>query len=120
MTKRDSTENDFSNATLGAALTELYATLCERKNADPKLSYSAELFSKGTALIAKKLGEEAVETALAAVLGDRHHIIEESSDLLYHLLVLWVERGINPEEIATALRARQGRSGLAEKASRDR
>jgi len=67
---------------------------------------------------AKKLGEEAVETALAAVSGDRGAITAESADLLYHLLVTWVATGVTPAEVYAALEAREGRSGLAEKAAR--
>ena len=74
----------------------LFAVIQSRKTADPASSYTAKLFSRGTLQIAKKLGEEGVETALAAVGQDREHVIAESADLLYHLLVLWAARDIAP------------------------
>jgi phosphoribosyl-ATP pyrophosphohydrolase len=96
----------------------LFAVVQSRKDADPSSSYTAKLFSQGTLKIAKKLGEEGVETALAAVGQDRDCLIAESADLLYHLLVLWAACGITPQDAYAALEARVGRSGLEEKASR--
>lgn len=96
----------------------LFAVIQSRKNADPTSSYTAKLFSRGTLQIAKKLGEEAVETALAAVGQEREHVVAESADLLYHALVLWAACDITPEEIYKALDARTQRSGIEEKASR--
>jgi phosphoribosyl-ATP pyrophosphohydrolase len=96
----------------------LFAVIQSRKDADPASSYTAKLFSRGTLQIAKKLGEEGVETALAAVAQDREHVIAESADLLYHLLVLWAARDITPEEAYKALDARTNRSGIEEKNSR--
>jgi phosphoribosyl-ATP pyrophosphohydrolase len=96
----------------------LFAVIQSRKAADPASSYTAKLFSRGTLQIAKKLGEEGVETALAAVAEDREHVIAESADLLYHLLVLWAARDITPEEVYKALDARTNRSGIEEKKSR--
>jgi phosphoribosyl-ATP pyrophosphohydrolase len=96
----------------------LFAVIQSRKNADPASSYTAKLFSRGTLQIAKKLGEEAVETALAGVGQDREHVIAESADLLYHLLVLWAARDITPEEAYKALDARTNRSGIEEKNAR--
>ena len=98
---------------------ELFEVIRSRKNADPETSYTAKLFSQGTKRIAKKLGEEGVETAIAAVSEDDQAVIAESADLLYHLLVLWAARGIEPKAVYDALQARTHRSGLAEKASRD-
>lgn len=100
------------------ALDRLFETIRSRKGADPEASYTAKLFAQGTLKIAKKLGEEAVETALAAVAESREALIGESSDLLYHLLVLWAATGIEPGEVYEALDARTNRSGLAEKAAR--
>jgi phosphoribosyl-ATP pyrophosphohydrolase len=97
---------------------QLYARILERKAADPAESYTAKLFSQGLSKIAKKVGEEAVETALAAVSKDKSATIAESADLLYHLLALWAASGITPEEVYAALESRVGRSGLEEKASR--
>jgi phosphoribosyl-ATP pyrophosphohydrolase len=100
------------------ALDQLYARILERKTADPADSYTAKLIGQGTGKIAKKVGEEAVETALAGAAHDKPATIAESADLLYHLLVLWVASEITPDEVYAALEERSGRSGLAEKASR--
>ena len=96
----------------------LFETISSRRDADPAASYTAKLLSKGTLHCAKKMGEEAVETALAAVAEDRKALANESADLLYHLVVLWAAAGIAPAEVYQALAAREGRSGLEEKAAR--
>ena len=96
----------------------LFEVIRSRKGADPQTSYTAKLFSQGVLKIAKKLGEEGVETALAAVAQDKDALTAESADLLYHLLVLWAACGIAPNDAYAALEARAGRSGLDEKASR--
>ena len=96
----------------------LFATILSRKGADPALSYTAKLFGQGRLKIAKKLGEEGVETALAAVAEDNAALVAESADLLYHLLVLWAAAGLTPNEVYAALEARTHRSGLEEKSSR--
>jgi len=101
-----------------AFLGELLAVIDARRGDDPKSSYTAKLFGKGTDKIAQKLGEEAVELALAAAKGERARTVAESADLLYHLLVLWADAGIAPAEIAIELEKRRSQSGLAEKASR--
>jgi phosphoribosyl-ATP pyrophosphohydrolase len=101
-----------------AVLERLFATIDGRRGADPARSYSAKLFAKGTEKIAEKLGEEAVETIVAALSGDRRRLAEESADLLYHLLVLWADRGLAPETVWTELARREGISGIAEKKSR--
>jgi phosphoribosyl-ATP pyrophosphohydrolase len=67
---------------------------------------------------AKKFGEEAVETVIAAAQGDKAALAAESADVLYHLLVLWAAAGIAPEDVYTILKDREAQSGLAEKASR--
>ncbi len=90
----------------------------ERAKADADVSYTRKLLDRGVAQCAKKLGEEAVETVLAAVSEDREHVIEESADLLYHLLVVLAARGIALAEVEAVLAARTSQSGLAEKASR--
>lgn len=100
------------------AIDTLYATILERRAADPSESYVAALTGKGRAKIAQKVGEEAVETALAAVGGDRALIAAESADLLFHLCVLWADCDLSPQDIYAVLELRQGRSGLAEKTSR--
>jgi phosphoribosyl-ATP pyrophosphohydrolase len=96
----------------------LYAVVASRKGADASTSYTAKLLSQGRLKCAKKLGEEAVETALAAVAEDKTALVNESADLLYHLLVLWLASDIVPEDVYAALHAREGRSGLDEKAAR--
>jgi phosphoribosyl-ATP pyrophosphohydrolase len=96
----------------------LFAVIQSRVGADPASSYTAKLLSQGKLKIAKKLGEEGVETALAAVAQDKTCLAAESADLLYHLLVLWAACDMQPEDIYRALEARAGRSGLDEKAAR--
>ncbi len=89
-----------------------------RRAGDVQHSHSARLLARGTAKVAQKLGEEAVECVIEAATGNRAATVLESADLLYHLIVVWVDAGIRPEEIWTELRRRQGLSGIAEKASR--
>jgi phosphoribosyl-ATP pyrophosphohydrolase len=108
---------------LGAAssvLDRLWEVVMSRRDADPAVSHSARLLSRGTAKVAQKFGEEAVECLIEAVAGNRAALIGESADVLYHLLVLWVDAGIRPEEIWAELQRREGISGIAEKASRAR
>jgi phosphoribosyl-ATP pyrophosphohydrolase len=100
------------------SFSRLEATIAERRAADPSTSYVAKLTAGGRAKIAQKLGEEAVETVIAAVENDRSHLIAESADLLYHLLVLLKARGVTLEEVEAALAQRTSMSGLEEKASR--
>src|SRR5215469_1184867 len=99
-------------------LDQLFDVVRSRKGADPETSYTAKLFAAGKLKIAKKLGEEGVETALAAVADTKEALIGESADLLFHLLVLWAACEIEPSEVYRALEGRTHRSGLAEKASR--
>jgi len=99
-------------------LDELYALIESRKGASPEESYTAKLFAKGDAKIAQKVGEEAVETVIEALRGDREALAAESADLLYHLLVLWASQGLRPEQVWEKLLQRKGTSGLAEKAAR--
>ncbi len=99
-------------------LERLFETIVSRKTADPTTSYTAKLFSRGRARIAQKVGEEAVETVIAASTNDTAHIVTESADLLYHLLVLWADAGIRPEQVWQTLESREGISGIAEKNSR--
>lgn len=99
-------------------LDKLFATIAARKGADPKSSYTAKLYHRGHAKIAQKVGEEAVELAIAAVLEDRDEIVAESADLIYHVMVLWANAGIDPTEIYDTLAAREGQSGLDEKKAR--
>lgn len=77
-------------------LNRLFSTIQSRKGADPQTSYTAKLFSKGTGRIAQKVGEEAVETVIAATAKDKEHVISESADLLYHLCVCGQTRAFVP------------------------
>jgi phosphoribosyl-ATP pyrophosphohydrolase len=101
-----------------AILQRLYDTIASRRTDDPGSSYTAKLLHQGRAVIAKKMGEEAVETAIAAVARDDDAVVAESADLIYHLLVLWADCGIEPAEVWKKLASREGTSGLAEKAAR--
>ncbi len=99
-------------------LDRLFATIAARKGGDPKTSYTAKLLNDGVARCAKKMGEEAVEAAIAAMTDDKSALTAESADLLYHLLVLWAAKGITPEDVYAALAAREARSGIEEKNAR--
>jgi len=101
-------------------LDDLAAIIAARANASASTSYTKSLLDAGPARAAKKLGEEAVETVIAAVGRDAAALVGESADLLYHLLVLWEDAGVAPEAVWRALEARMGLSGIAEKASRGR
>jgi phosphoribosyl-ATP pyrophosphohydrolase len=103
---------------LGQRIDELAARVAARAFADPGSSYTAQLVASGPARCAKKLGEEAVETALAAALGERTALAEEAADLLYHLLVTLRACEVSPDAVADALVVRQSQSGLQEKAGR--
>lgn len=103
-----------------AVLDRIFAVVMERRNADPTISHSARLLSRGRPKIAQKFGEEAVECLIEAVAGNRDALIAESADVLYHLIVVWVDAGIDIEEIWAELKRREGISGVAEKASRAR
>jgi phosphoribosyl-ATP pyrophosphohydrolase len=101
-----------------AVIGRLFVTIESRKGADPETSYTAKLFSRGRAKIAQKVGEEAVETVIEAMRGDRDKIVSESADLLYHLMVLWADAGLTPDDIWAKLETREGVSGIAEKKAR--
>ena len=102
----------------GRCLERLFAVIESRRTADPDESHTARLLARGPEAAAKKLGEEAVETVIEGVGGDKARLASESADLLYHLLVLWAARGVRPAEVWAALEARRGVSGIAEKAAR--
>lgn len=89
-----------------AFLYQLEQLLASRKSADPTSSYTAQLYASGTKRIAQKVGEEGVETALAATVNDRHELTNEASDLLYHLLVLLQDQDLDLSAIINNLRAR--------------
>ena len=97
---------------------DLEARVRPRAAASPEESYTRKLLDKGVAHCAKKLGEEAVEAALAAVTDDREHLIGEAADLLYHLMVVLEARGIRLAEVEAVLGERTAYSGLEEKAAR--
>jgi phosphoribosyl-ATP pyrophosphohydrolase len=95
----------------------LAAVVDARKGADASASYTAQLLAD-PARAAKKLGEEAVETVIAAAQGDKAGVASESADLIYHWLVALAAAGVSLDEVAARLEAREGMSGLAEKAAR--
>ena len=95
----------------------LFETIQSRKNSNDEQSYTAQLFKSGAPEIAKKVGEEAVETVIAT-LTTPSQLASESADLIYHLLVLWSASNIKPSDVWTELERRQGVSGIKEKASR--
>lgn len=99
-------------------LDRLAETVEARRGTDPERSHSARLLARGTAKIAQKLGEEAVETVIEATRRNRAATIAESADLLYHLIVLWADAGIAPHEVWAELQRREGTSGIDEKAAR--
>jgi len=99
-------------------LNDLAERVKERAAASAEVSYTRKLLDRGVAHCAKKLGEEAIETAIAAIAEDRDRVIAETADLLYHLLVVLQARGIALSEVEAALGRRTAESGLDEKASR--
>lgn len=99
---------------------DLAATIDARAASGGEASYTRKLLDKGTDHCAKKLGEEAVETVIAAIENNRGHLIAESADLIFHLLVLLKSRGITLAEVEDALAQRTQMSGLEEKAARKR
>ena len=101
-----------------AVLDRLWSVILQRRGADPALSHSARLLSRGTAKVAQKFGEEAVECLIEAVAGNPQALVAERADVLYHLLVLWVAAGIAPATVWAELERREGVSGVAEKAAR--
>lgn len=100
------------------SLADLARMVAERAAASPEHSYTARLLQHGPAKAAKKLGEEAVEAAIAAVQGDRQALVAEAADVLYHLLVVLKAGDVRLEEVMNELERRTAQSGLAEKASR--
>lgn len=108
----------MSDTADSAVLARLFAVIESRKGADPSVSRTALLFHRGIPKIAQKVGEEAVEAAIAAVKGAPAELVSESADLLYHLLVLWSAMGLRPEDVYAELAHREGTSGIEEKRSR--
>ena len=118
MSERDSEREPERNPAGQHVLDALFATVESRRGADPASSWTARLLAGGVPAAAKKTGEEAVETILAAVAEDPEALASESADLLYHLLVLWAACGVTPDRVWRELERRAGLSGLAEKAAR--
>lgn len=108
----------MTNHALGDVLNRLYQTIEARKGAAPEQSYTASLLAAGPARCAKKLGEEAVEAAIAGAMGDKVSLTDEAVDVLYHLLVLMAAADVSPDDVAAALAKREGVSGHDEKAGR--
>lgn len=102
------------------SLAELEDIVARRARSGDPDSWTARLFAGGQERAAKKLGEEAVETVIAAVSGDRQALVSESADLLYHWLVVMAVAGIPMSEVLAELQRRTARSGVAEKAARDK
>jgi phosphoribosyl-ATP pyrophosphohydrolase len=100
------------------SLAELEQIIDQRAHSGDPDSWTAKLFAKGMDKAAQKLGEEAVETVIAAVKGDNKALVSESADLLYHWLVVLGIAGIPLQDVLKELEGRTGRSGIAEKASR--
>ena len=99
-------------------LERLFAVIDSRRGGDPGGSYTARLFADGRARIARKTGEEALEVVIAALSEGKEKLAAESADLLYHLLVLWADADVKPNDVWEELARREGVSGLAEKAAR--
>lgn len=99
-------------------LNRLEHTIASRKDAAPETSYVAQLHARGLPVIARKLGEEAVETVIASLSGDNKELVGEAADVLFHLMVLLSARNIPLADVLAELDRRDGVSGLDEKASR--
>jgi phosphoribosyl-ATP pyrophosphohydrolase len=100
------------------SLDALEQTIRERRIGDPETSYVARLTARGRAKIAQKLGEEAVETVIAAMGDDKAALASEAADLVFHLAVLLADAGLSLDDVRAELARREGMSGLEEKASR--
>lgn len=103
---------------IAGILETLYGLVQARHGASTESSYTSRLLQMGAPAIAKKLGEEAVETVIEAVRDDKDSLVAESTDLLYHLVVLWHACGVTPAQIEAEIQKRKGKSGLQEKAER--
>jgi len=101
-------------------LQRLTGTLEARKQASPESSYVAGLFSKGEDAILKKIGEEATEVILASKEGDKTHLVYETADLWFHCMVLLAHHGLGAADVLNELARREGLSGIAEKAGRNK
>ena len=99
-------------------LARLEQTIAQRMGASPDASYVAKLHARGLPVIARKLGEEAVETVIAALSGSEEELVGEAADMLFHLMVLLAEKQVPLASVMAELDRREGTSGLVEKASR--
>ncbi len=99
-------------------LTRLETTIANRRDADPDTSYVAQLNYRGVPVMARKLGEEAVEACVAALSGSREELVGEAADVLFHLMVLLGARDVPLAEVFAELDRREGTSGIDEKNSR--
>ena len=99
-------------------LNRLFTTILSRQGADPKTSWTAKLFSEGRNKIVQKVGEEAMEMNIAALTEGPDELSAESADLIYHMLVLWADAGITPDDVWAQLAKREGLSGIEEKRAR--
>ncbi len=97
----------------------LFNTIKSRRGDDPEESYTAQLFAGGAEEISRKIGEEATEVIVAALRETPAHVVSESADLLYHLMVLWAHQDITPQDVFEELENRTGTSGIEEKESRE-
>jgi phosphoribosyl-ATP pyrophosphohydrolase len=98
----------------GKILDRMYAAMMTRRTADPSRSKAAKLLQRGRPKIARKLGENAFETTIAAMAKDAESVVDESAKLLYMLLALWADCGVKPEEVWKKLQAREIFAGLAD------
>lgn len=103
---------------MDAYLNHLYGVIKQRHGASAVESYVAKLHQAGLPKVAQKVGEEVVETVIAAMRQNKPEIINESSDLLFHLLILWAECNVSPDEVFAEMQRREGTSGLTEKNNR--
>jgi len=110
--------SDDTGAKAVEVIDRLFATILGRKGADAGQSYTASLFAGGPKLICRKVGEEAIEVTIEGLKGDGPAVCRESADLIYHLMVLWAEAGVSPDDVWAELARREGTSGHAEKAAR--
>ncbi|MXO73083.1 phosphoribosyl-ATP diphosphatase [Alteraurantiacibacter buctensis] len=99
-------------------LDQLEAVIAARRTAAPDSSYTSSLYARGLPVIARKLGEEGVEAAVALLSGSDEELVGEAADILFHLLVALQARGLSLADVRAELARREGTSGLVEKASR--
>lgn len=102
------------------SIRRLYEGICTAREQDPSASRTARLLQAGPLKIAKKVAEEAAEVALETAVGNREEVVRESADLLYHLVVLWFEAGVKPEDVWAEMDRRERLYGIAEKISKVR